>query len=165
MGLLLRTSNISANLHSVSIFLMKEESRLYLNAPLMLGNIKEKMKHRERLMSDPIPSTVFDSLRKQINMQDLRVVQSVTAAKKTLQKKYYSRKKEQVVSLDESIQDEASFDRKLKLFLFRRKKMDLVSYLEKESGSKIRHKVSNRTSHYERGSPKRSLVESATFFV
>lgn len=156
---------------------MKDEYKLYVESPLMSSNLREKKQQRERLLSDPTPPSVILNLRDQMQMSDLRIVSSVTAAKKTLQKKYYSRKKQEVISLDESIHDEASFDRKLKLFLRRRKKLELVSYLEHKSVPRIRNEGAARRKekddrYFEKAIPtiskdsvKRNLVESTTFLV
>jgi len=81
-----------------------------------------RRKRRERLLTEPIPMTVIRDIRQDMNMNELRIVESVTKAKRKLQCKYYQRRPIEVQSIDESIHDKISFDRRLKLFLHRQKK-------------------------------------------
>ena len=48
-----------------------------------------KRERRERMLTEPTPIAVIRNMRRNMNMNELRVVESVTKAKRKLQRKYY----------------------------------------------------------------------------
>lgn len=106
----------------------------FLKEHLLSEDFVAKRLKRIRMLTEPTPEKLLRDLRRNTNDNELRIVESVTSAKNKLQKKYYSKKKLEVTSIDESIEeDPVDFDRRLKLFLHRRNKLGLLSFLDKNT--------------------------------
>jgi hypothetical protein len=108
----------------------------FVKEHLLSEDFVAKRLKRLRVLTEPTPEKLLRDLRRHTNHNELRIVESVTSAKNKLQRKYYSKKKLEVQSIDESIDDPVDFDRRLKLFLHRRNKLGLLSFLDSNPPSK-----------------------------
>lgn len=95
--------------------------------------IIRRRKQRERIPTECAQPEIIKDIRKDMNMNELRAVESATKAKRKLQRKYYQSEPIEVQSIGESIHDRVNFDRRLKLFLHRQKKLELLSFLDQST--------------------------------
>ena len=111
--------------------------------PLVHPIIERKLR-AQRIRTEPATSTPHESLFRVLPTNNLGFLEEINKAKKKVQRRYKKLKSMQVFSLEDAIESNKSFQRQLKLSLYRSGNPELIAVVSPKKQSFIPKASKNR---------------------